>query len=151
LKILVRRSDFPTCTADKIQVNGAPFCFGLEDPVREVEGQSVESWKIAGDTAIPFGTYAVEITYSNRFKRDMPQVMCVPGFEGIRIHGGNTTADTEGCLLVGTVADPNRPDRISNCQPILAKLYGMIDAAIDAGEDVTITFEKEPNNGEAAD
>jgi hypothetical protein len=76
------------------------LCWTLEDVVREAPGQPVEAWKIPGETAIPRGTYAVRVTRSSRFKADLPILLNVPGFEGIRIHGGNTAADTEGCILV---------------------------------------------------
>ena len=52
-------------------------------------------------TAIPLGRYRLSITPSARFKEDLPLLADVPGFEGIRIHAGNTHEDTEGCLLVG--------------------------------------------------
>ena len=76
------------------------LCWTLEDPAREAPGEPVEAWKIKGDTAIPRGTYAVTVTRSNRFGVDLPLLLDVPGFEGVRIHGGNTAADTEGCILV---------------------------------------------------
>ena len=76
------------------------LCWTLEDVVREVPGEPVEAWKVKGQTAIPRGTYAVRVTRSSRFKADLPILLNVPGFEGIRIHGGNTAADTEGCILV---------------------------------------------------
>lgn len=76
------------------------LCWTLEDVVREVPGQPVASWKIKGRTAIPRGTYPIRVTRSNRFGVDLPLLLDVPGFEGIRIHGGNTAADTEGCILV---------------------------------------------------
>jgi hypothetical protein len=76
------------------------LCWTLEDVAREVPGEPVEAWKIPGETAIPRGTYAVRVTRSSRFKADLPILLNVPGFEGIRIHGGNTAADTEGCILV---------------------------------------------------
>lgn len=78
----------------------ARLCWTLEDVVREITGQSVESWKIHGETAIPRGTYRVIVDHSRRFGRDLPHILDVPGFEGVRIHGGNTAVDTEGCILV---------------------------------------------------
>jgi hypothetical protein len=54
-----------------------------------------------GETAIPTGHYEVEITYSPKYKRMMPEIKDVKGFSGIRIHSGNTAKDTLGCLIVG--------------------------------------------------
>lgn len=76
------------------------LCWTLEDVVREVVGQPVEAWKIRAGTAIPVGAYPISVTFSNRFKRSLPILRSVPGFLGIRIHGGNTAQDTEGCILV---------------------------------------------------
>lgn len=126
-------------TISEVEVDGERICYGLEDCVREIEGQPVESWKVKGETAIPYGTYPLEITYSNRFKKDMLQVMDVPGFAGIRIHAGNTPHDTEGCLLVG---DTRGTDFIGNSRSALVKLFGTVQAALHRGEEVTISFEK---------
>lgn len=73
----------------------------LEDTVREIEGEPVESWKINGETAIPRGRYKVVWNWSNHFQRFLPQLLDVPGFDGIRIHSGNFSKDTEGCILLG--------------------------------------------------
>lgn len=69
------------------------FCYTLEDVHRPV--------KVMHETCIPAGKYRVLLTYSNRFKRIMPLICNVPGFEGIRIHNGRTAAHTSGCPLVG--------------------------------------------------
>ena len=57
--------------------------------------------KVYGETAIPTGTYSLIIDYSNRFKRRMAHILNVPGYEGIRIHTGNTAKDSLGCIIVG--------------------------------------------------
>lgn len=81
--------------------------YSLEDPVRDT--------KIWGDTAIPLGSYKVVASLSNRFKKVLPEVQNVQGFAGVRIHGGNTKADSHGCVLVGMRKDSET--RIGNCQP----------------------------------
>jgi len=98
---LIRDVFTPEFTLGRLTVNGVFECFTCEDPVRQINGKPVEEWKIYGKTAIPRGNYITIINYSNRFKRELPLLLSVPGFEGIRVHSGNTAANTEGCILVG--------------------------------------------------
>lgn len=82
------------------------WCWTCEDVVREQRGVPVAVWKQPGATAIPEGTYRVILSQSTRFGGQlMPELLHVPGFSGIRIHSGNTSLDTEGCVLVGTETD----------------------------------------------
>jgi Family of unknown function (DUF5675) len=132
---LVRAGFTDESTIGCLYIDGAFECFTLEDKVREVKGQPVEAWKIKGKTAIPRGTYPVSITPSNRFKRDLPLVANVPGFEGIRIHPGNTSADTEGCILVGQGKAANSiTSSVKAFEPLFAKLQ----AAVKRGELISL-------------
>ena len=98
-------------TLGKLFADGKLFCYTVEDVVRDKnndgdlkdEGET----KIHGKTAIPKGKYKVILSISNRFKKLMPEVLNVPEFTGIRIHSGNTALDTEGCIIVGIVREPN--------------------------------------------
>lgn len=94
-----------TYTIGKLYIDGAYFCDTLEDKDRGLEDnmpiEKIMFLKKPHITAIPTGTYTVILNYSNRFKRIMPLVMNVKGFAGIRIHAGNTSEDTDGCILVG--------------------------------------------------
>jgi len=141
MNLLLRRFwPHEKATQGVLYIDGATECFTLEDPVREVEGQPVETWKIAGDTAIPVGTYQVVIDWSNRFQRELPRLVEVPGFTGIRIHPGNTAFDTHGCILVGEI----RATEITLGTSKLAfdTLFPKIHAAIAKGETVTIAVQK---------
>ena len=97
---LVRKFFTGRSTIGELSVDGAFQCFILEDCERAGP-------KIPGQTCIPRGRYGVAITNSPRFSAllgkptELPLLMGVPGFIGVRIHPGNVPADTEGCLLPG--------------------------------------------------
>ena len=74
------------------------FCDTLEPTWRDYANGA---YKVKGRSAIPEGRYAVVISWSPKFKQWLPILLGVPKFEGIRIHAGNTSEDTEGCILVG--------------------------------------------------
>lgn len=97
MQLMLNRFDITdNCAIGRLSVDGKFICYTLEDGVRVS--------KIPGITAIPRGNYRVIKNYSYRFKREMLQLVDVPGFTGIRIHAGNTAKDTEGCILVGLTA-----------------------------------------------
>lgn len=73
-------------TIGELYINGDFFSNTLEDKVRLLN--SYED-KIYGETAIPIGRYKVVLSYSNRFKRILPEILNVEFFNGIRIHEGN--------------------------------------------------------------
>jgi hypothetical protein len=91
---VIRETYTEDTTVGVVLVDGKFFGYCLEDVVR---GTGI---KVHGKTAIPAGRYEVIVNQSNRFKREMPLLLNVTNFEGIRIHGGNTHEDTEGCLLI---------------------------------------------------
>ncbi|MBW1614434.1 MAG: hypothetical protein JRJ57_10790 [Deltaproteobacteria bacterium] len=96
----------------KLYINGVYYCDTLEDPVRDYNKDGdlddEREVKIYGETAIPYGTYQVTATHSPKFRRLLPLVMDVPHFKYIRIHAGNSAADTHGCILVGENKQPGK-------------------------------------------
>lgn len=92
---LEREPTVEGATFGTLYINGRIYCRTLEDEIRP------SGTKLASRTAIPAGRYKVIINHSLRFRQDLPLLLEVPGFTGIRIHPGNTTADTDGCILLG--------------------------------------------------
>lgn len=94
-----------TYTIGNLYIDGKFFCNTVEDKVRDLnkDGDLLDpgETKVYGETAIPYGTYEVEVTYSPKFRRDLPLIKNVPHFEGIRIHRGNWATDSHGCPIVG--------------------------------------------------
>lgn len=84
-------------TIGSLTVEGQFECWTCEDTVR------MDGVKIHGETAIPAGQYKVDLTFSPRFNKILPLVLDVKNFSGIRIHPGNTAADTDGCILPGRI------------------------------------------------
>ena len=125
--VIERKWCNPDCTIGLMTVDGMNEFFTLEDVERKE--------KVYGETAIPKGSYNVTITPSNRFKRDLPLIENVPGFTGVRIHPGNTAADTDGCILVGRNKGPNW---VGESRAAFNDLYREIKAAIDAGDQVIL-------------
>ena len=97
--ILIRHARRADYTIGRLEdENGKKICDTLEPIWRNYDGGEM---KIPRKSAIPEGTYRVVITKSQRFQKYLPLLVGVPGFEGVRIHAGNTSRDTEGCILVG--------------------------------------------------
>lgn len=102
--LLERKYPKSNYTIGNLYINGKFFCNTLEDCVRDINKNGAfdcGEFKIKGHTAIPYGKYEIKITYSPKFKRELPLLLNVPHFEGIRIHRGNTEKDSSGCILPG--------------------------------------------------
>lgn len=93
--------------------------------------------KVYGKTAIPAGTYKVILSYSNRFKRILPEVCNVPHFLGIRIHSLNNSSQTEGCIGVGEWNGKDK-DWISNSKATYDRVFKLISEAIDRNETIEL-------------
>ena len=105
LKRIARRNGY---TIGKLHVNGKYVCDVIEDQDMFFYGKP----KMKGETAIPCGRYEItQNVFSNRFGNKtfyknlcggyLPRLLNVPQFDGVLIHCGNSSGDTEGCLLVG--------------------------------------------------
>ena len=117
-------------THGRLYINNVFECYTLEDTDRHLEIDITK--KIKGKSAIPLpdaGGYNVEITKSFRFGRMMPLVEDVPGFSGIRIHSGNTSEDTDGCILVGNARGN---DRVLDSRSAYSKLFAKLTNALKA-------------------
>lgn len=115
MEILIdRKWKKDTYTVGNVYVNGAFFGNSLEDKDRGLSDtmsvEQIAQKKVYGETAIPTGTYEVKMTYSNKFSTrawgrkyqgKVPELLNVKGFSGVRIHPGNSSKDTLGCILLG--------------------------------------------------
>jgi hypothetical protein len=129
LKRIARRS---TYTIGKLFIDGVLFSETLEDRDRDYnhDGDITDPGeeKVYAQTAIPSGTYTVILNWSNRFQRIMPLLLNVPGFEGIRIHNGTTSANTAGCILVGKNSIVGQ---LTDSHDIFFRLFDILNNAAD--------------------
>jgi hypothetical protein len=117
------------CTIGRLSIDGTFECWTLEDMVRD------DGVKIPHETAIPAGNYSVDITHSPRFKTDLPLLLNVNGFVGIRIHPGNDASDTDGCILVGQERGDHQ---ILKSRRAFEMLFAKLQAAKNRGEAIAV-------------
>ncbi len=124
-----------------LYIDGERICETLEDEDRGlVAGMNlseIKRRKVKGETAIPTGRYQITWTYSPRFKKMLPLLVGVPGYEGVRIHSGNRAKDTEGCILCGRNTEVGA---VTNSRYWTNKVNSLIEKAVKAKEEVTITI-----------
>ena len=127
---LLLRSDFnEEFTLGTLFFAGKFLGFTCEDKDRHIESGGT---KIYGETAIPRGYYRLTVSMSRRFGRLMPEILGVPQFSGVRVHGGNTHEDTEGCPLLGA---KKRVDGVADCKDVNARLIKLIQGVEAAGDE----------------
>lgn len=140
MKILVKRiAKRPTYTIGKMYLDGKYFCDTLEDTDRNISQSTpidtIKKVKLPNNTAIPTGTYKVIVNVSPKFKRLLPRLLNVPGFDGVLIHRGNTDKDTSGCILIG---ENKVVGKVINSTGYETKLVSILNKAQDNKEDITI-------------
>lgn len=147
---LERRWPKATYTIGVLFIDGIRYCETLEDydrglrqsdPLRDIQRR-----KIAGETAIPKGTYEVQMNvtspkyagvawYYNFCRGKMPRLKDVPGFDGILIHPGTSALDTKGCILVGK---NTKVGKLTDSRACFMEVYKLMKEAADHGEKITI-------------
>ena len=123
MEIKVIRTVFtPTTTLGKMYIDEKLYAFTCEDAVRDIKGD--RTGKIKNQTAIKEGRYEVIQSFSQRFQKYLPLLLNVPCFSGIRIHGGNSHEDSEGCILIGEYGDMKL--KIWNCASKVNNLVSLL-------------------------
>lgn len=116
MKLLLKRiAKMEKYTIGKLYIDGKYFSDTLEDTDRNLTNtmskDEIVKVKVYGKTAIPTGTYVVDMntvspkfgkrSWAQPYEGKVPRLQDVPGYEGVLIHPGNTADDTLGCILVG--------------------------------------------------
>ena len=127
-----------TYTIGKLYIDGVYICDTLEDTDRGLSSymavDDILKRKVKGSTCIPTGLYIITLDVeSGRFKGDqfyaklcngkLPRLLNVKGFEGVLIHSGNTSKDTEGCILVG---ENKEVGKVVNSRATFRRLYKVL-------------------------
>lgn len=149
---LKRRYKGEGYTIGTLTIDGKYFCDTLEDTDRGLDSTMTEAnvrhIKVKGKTAIPTGTYRIDMrTISPRFKARwwakqfggiVPRLVGVRGFVGVLIHPGNTADDTDGCILVG---ENKVKGQVVNSAATYVRLVRAMLDAVNKGETITITIQ----------
>lgn len=145
-----RRWPKATYCIGRLYIDGLLYCNTLEDTDRGLKQTDsldyIKTRKVAGETAIPKGTYKVAMNvtspkysasswYWSLCQGKVPRLLNVPGFDGILIHTGSDALSTRGCLLVGK---NTKVGQLTESKDTFKKIYKLMKAAYDKGEEITI-------------
>ena len=136
--LLERKYPKNNYTIGNLFINGKFYCNIIEDTVRDFNKNGTfdcGELKISGHTAIPYGEYEIKVTYSPKFKRELPLLLNVKHFDGIRIHRGNTEKDSSGCLIPG---ENKKKGMVINSTKYELELTKLIKECNNRKEKVTI-------------
>lgn len=130
---------------------GVPFPFmsyTLEDEFRES--------KVSKETRVPAMVYNLVVqsietpktlAYRKKYDWFVDHIMLenVPGFTGVYIHVGNVDSDTDGCILLGDVADNNSigAGSVASSTQAFKRFYMHVFEALKKGEVVTLEIRDE--------
>lgn len=153
MKLLLRRIfKGPSYTIGKLFINSVYECDTLEDQDRGLTSQmsleEIKAKKVYGVTAIPTGTYSINMTtvspkfkdraWAKPYKGILPRLENVKGYEGVLIHVGNKAEDTLGCILVG---ENKVKGQVINSTATFYELMTVLLKAQSAGEVIELTIE----------
>lgn len=141
-----RYSDGGDSTLGLITEKGVLNGYSIEDERRKI--------KVNGETRIPAGRYEILYRVEPRSKMNQQYrktyawftwhlwLQLVPNFSWIYLHEGTTDDDTDGCVVVGDMANNNVASvgRLGRSPIAYKRLYLKISAALDSGEQVFITM-----------
>lgn len=153
MKLLLKRLfKGPDYTIGKLYINDVYECDTLEDTDRGLTSQmsisEIELKKVYGKTAIPTGTYKIDMTtvspkfkdrvWAKPYKGILPRLIDVKGYSGVLIHVGNKAEDTLGCILVG---ENKVKGQVVNSTATFYELMTVLLKAQSAGETIELTIE----------
>ena len=132
---VMRTTEGDDFTEGKLYINDRFECYTIEDKDRHLEDGGD---KVYGKTAIPRGEYNIRITHSNRFNKDLIKIDSVEYFTGVRIHSGNSSEDTEGCIIVGSTNTQDDDNWVGGSRIAYNRLHFRVKEALDMREQVTL-------------
>lgn len=138
---LVRKYRKEAYTIGQLFNNGEFLCNTIEDRDRglnnNMSAAAILKIKKPNETAIPTGTYRLNVSESPKFKRELIEVVGVPGFSGIRVHKGNSAYDSAGCIIPGINTEAGKVTDSTKYEEMLTK---MVKKAISKNEDCYLTI-----------
>ena len=152
MELLVnRRWKKDTYTIGELFINGKKFSETCEDKDRGLKDSmplsEIKAKKIYSKTAIPTGTYDIQMTYSPKFasrsfarkyQGKVIQIMNVKGYEGVRIHPFNTAEESYGCIAPGRNLQKGKV--LESTVHYIRLVDDYVLPALKRGEKVTLTI-----------